>query len=115
MCWDWFGGGDDEQQYQEPVNYYYPTPPAPPESVAPPADIGGAPSGALGPSFSPYQSYQGTGYGASSLLGGNLTPQYTGSGAVPTGGWSTAGNAGVIPGAAQQLLRMRQSPQYMWG
>jgi hypothetical protein len=111
MCWG--GGEQQQQQYQEPIIYYYPSPAAP-ETGSMISDVGGG-AGA-GQGAAPYQSFTGTGYGATeALLGGQLTPQMTGSGMVPTGGWGTSGNANVIPGAAQQLLRTKKSPQYTWG
>jgi hypothetical protein len=95
---DWFGGHEEEQTYQEPM--YYPnvfTPSVPP-----------------GPSFTPYQQLSGGGYGAGGLLNTGSIPQTNSPGFVPTGGWTGAGNANIIPGAAYQLLRMSKSPLYTW-
>lgn len=97
---DWFGGGGGEEEqpqqtYQEPAYFYPPT-----------------------PMINPYQQLMGgTGLGAAQeLLAGGISnvPQVNSPGFVPTSGWAGTGNAGVIPGAAAQLLRMRTSPQYLW-
>jgi hypothetical protein len=95
MC---FGGGSDTQQDQ-------PQQPQQPEVQY-----------VSYPAYNPYQQYAAN-YptGADALLGQATGGQQQNSpGSAPTGGWAGAGNAGVVPGAASQLLRMRQSPQYLW-
>ena len=86
------GGGDEEPQYQAPYSF--------------------------GPSYLPTQSFTPGEGGALGLLGAgggtSQTPQVNSPGFVPTTGWTGAGNADFIPGAASQLLRMGKSPQYNW-
>lgn len=93
------GGGksneeETSQQFQEPM-YYYPQM----------------------PSFNPYQELLGgTGLDSAQqlLAGAGNVPQVNSPGFVPTSGWAGTGNADMIPGAAYQLLRMAQSPMYLW-
>lgn len=76
------------------------------------------------PSYNPYQQFGGgggAGAGAPSLLGGGTSGLISGTAAggrgaepTPTGGWQGSGNSQFIPGAANQLLRMGNSPQYNW-